>query len=497
MTATAAEFLAEKLGAKKLKKYYRAQCPFCGQNRAVFTADKYFCPNCKDEPERKTENVAGLLGYNNPRATVTCRYCGAEEARFEAGKFICPTCRTEEAMAIYLDDARRKKEESEKLVQELEKLPKGYTAAQLAKTNFPDPTWVVPDLIPAGLTILAGKPKLGKSWLALCLGTALAQGGRVLGSIQVEQGHTLYLALEDNPRRMKDRLKAIGAETAGDKLDFRFEWGRGQEATQQLELYLKAYPQTKLIIVDTLQKIRAETRGKKSFYEQDYEAIGLLKNVADKYNIAILAVHHVRKGETDDPLEAVSGSFGLTGAADTIAVLRRSRGEADATLYITGRDLTEEKDVALQKDVYAGWVLLGDAAEYQQTKERREILNVLAESKTPMKPKEIAEAIGKNQGAIRRLLGKLEKEGLIKSPSYGKYILGNTGNSGNSSNTGNSGNTSQKEGKSVTECYRSLPGAVTVKTPFEQGKIETVTGVTAVTYVNAEAAVADEWEDLE
>lgn len=297
---------------------------------------------------------------------------------------------------------------------------KVMTDQEIFNLELPSMNWVIPGLIGEGLTILAGKPKLGKSWLALAISLGISNGGYVLGKIAVQKYGVLYLALEDTARRMQDRIRQLNVKPSGN-LKISFEWNRGESGAADLDKFLTNNPETKLVFIDTLAKIKAVTNSRRNVYEIDYETIGTLKQIADRHRAAVVVVHHVRKGESDDPLEMVSGSTGLSGAADTILVLNRGRGQVDATLFVTGRDVNED-ELALQKDVNAGWVLLGDAKEYQQSKDRREIINLLS-GKDGLSPKEISESIGKNLNNTRVILHRMENDALITKVSYGKYIL--------------------------------------------------------------------------
>ncbi len=320
--------------------------------------------------------------------------------------------------------------------------PQAWTLSKILSTDFPEPVWVIPNMIPAGLTILAGSPKIGKSWMALSLGLALTMGGRALGKIQVDKAKACYLALEDTPQRIKDRALSLDAELTDD-MTFFFEWERGLAGVAQLGVWLEANPGVKLVIVDTLQKFRTPSRAGSNIYESDYEAVSCLKQVADKHNVAVLVIHHIRKGGASDQLEAVSGSFGITGSADTVVTLTRARGQADAKLFITGRDV-EEQELALRMDPFVGWSLLGDAKEYEMTKERREILDVYEQSAEPLGAKDVANVLGKPAGSIRYLIHVLAKEELLINVSYGKYTISpNTTNTANTTNSANSANTSK------------------------------------------------------
>ncbi|OPX94253.1 MAG: hypothetical protein A4E53_00097 [Pelotomaculum sp. PtaB.Bin104] len=362
------------------------------------------------------------------------------------------------------------------------KIPTGFTASQLMKTEFKDPLWVISGVLCEGLSILAGKPKLGKSWLCLNFAVAVAAGGKALGNISVDKAEVLYLALEDTPRRLKKRLAIVLQDTPAPEGFYIFnDWLKTDRGgLEQLNNWLLSHPKCKLVIIDTLAKIRKATNSINGIYQDDYAAIEGLKSIADKYGIAILLVHHLRKMTSEDPLEQVSGSTGLTGAADALMILKRERGRADASLFITGRDI-EETGKALEFDkAICTWCVLGDAEEYRMTEERREILEVLKNSKEIMTPKEISQILRKNVGAVRKLLITLECAGLIKKVGYGKYFIGNSGDSSNSIHSGNSGNSSER----VTELPQELPQELpheNAGSPERRGFSESVTRITAVT----------------
>jgi len=277
---------------------------------------------------------------------------------------------------------------------------------------------------------------LGKSWLGLGLALAVASGGAAFGKVPVERGEALYLALEDTPKRLQSRLgMMLHGEPAPDGLHLATAWPRlDQGGLQHLEAWLDEHQDARLVIVDTFQKLRPPQDGR-GLYEQDYAALAGLKALADRHGVAVLVVHHLRKGSSEDPLEEVSGTTGLTGAADTVWVLRRDRGRMDATLFITGRD-TEEQETALQFDPSLGlWCLLGSAEEYRMSQERQAVLALLREAGEPLGPKAIAEALGKTEGSVRKLLFTLVNEGVIKRVDRGRYTI--TGNNGNVGNNGN------------------------------------------------------------
>lgn len=286
--------------------------------------------------------------------------------------------------------------------------------ALMAKV-FPEPRWAVEGLFPEGLTLLVGAPKLGKSWLALNIAVAVATGGVAVGKIPVDGGDVLYLALEDTGRRMQERLGiTLQGEPAPSRLHIATEWPTlADGAAAHLRQWLERHPDARLVIVDTFQRLRGPVSGNQNLYAGDYATAGELKLVADRFGVALVAVHHTRKATADDPLDMVSGTAGLAGVADTTLVLRKEIGRADGTLYCRGRDVPEA-DHALTFDPEAcAWSLLGDAATYRRSRERQDIIALLDGSPEPMRPKAIADALGKKDGAIRYLLHRMVKDGEI------------------------------------------------------------------------------------
>ena len=299
------------------------------------------------------------------------------------------------------------------------------SAAELMAREIPPVRWIVPGIVPEGVALLAGKPKLGKSWLALGLCVAVASGGVTFGTVHVEKGAALYLALEDNERRRQFRLAKIlaGAEVP-DGLHYSIECPRLDEGgVKAIEDWLRSRPDARLVVIDTLAKIRPRQRRGANTYQENYEALEALLPLAARYNLAILVVHHLRKMAATDPLEEVNSSIGLTGGVDGVMILKRERTRADATLFVAGRDVEEEKEFALRWDQNtAGWALVGSAKEYRISQERAAILDLLRRSAPePLGPKVIADALDKPYSSVTTVLQKLVRDGLVRSPRYGKY----------------------------------------------------------------------------
>ena len=236
--------------------------------------------------------------------------------------------------------------------------------------------FVVDTLISQGLHILAGSPKVGKSWLALWLAVTVAKGEQVWG-MSVKQGTTLYLCLEDSTLRIQNRLFEI-TEDAPASVHFTTNsdtLGKGLE--EQLCAFLAEHPDTVLVIIDTLQMIRGA--GYDNTYANDYRDLSALKRIADAHGIAILLIHHLRKELADDVFSRISGTTGLSGATDSNFVLRKSqRRENTATLYCTGRDIPY-RELALEFDGEDHvWKLLSDDCEQTEQPSER-ILFLLSE----------------------------------------------------------------------------------------------------------------------
>lgn len=226
-----------------------------------------------------------------------------------------------------------------------------YSVGELLHKELPPIKWIVEELVPEGLTLVAAPPKSGKSWWALDLCMSHVRGLPFLGR-QTIKGNALYIALEDSDRRIQSRTKELmragGDEPAGFMCVNHIEpIGHGFE--ERLDMHVEKHSPS-LIIIDTLEKIRPLS-GSKDRYQVDYKDAGLLKNLAEKHKIAIVVIHHTRKSKDDtDPFAQISGSFGLLGAADTAMVIEKpKRSDTQATLYITGRDV-ERQELAIEFD---------------------------------------------------------------------------------------------------------------------------------------------------
>ncbi len=296
-------------------------------------------------------------------------------------------------------------------------------ADKLYTKKFPKQKWIIQNLIPEyGLAILAGVPKIGKSWFALEVATSVATGKDFAGnnSWKVTKGSVLYFALEDHERRTQERLAKLTDMNASLKnLEFAYQVepmnGNGISILNE---HINLKPKIKLVIIDTLAKTRESQREKREGYQQDVEFTSRIQRLALDNKISILAVHHTRKREAKDPLVLVSGTYGITASADAIYVLNRGRNSDEAKLSVTGRDITEAEYALSCKDWK--WRCKGLAETTMISNERKAIIRCLEEN-GPLIPKDIATKLGKNDGTIRKLLKSMLGDTQVYKLDGGMY----------------------------------------------------------------------------
>lgn len=248
-----------------------------------------------------------------------------------------------------------------------------YQAAELYDKQLERTQMIVQRMVPCGLTVLAGAPKRGKSWLALALALAVSSGHDFLGQ-RVIQGSVLYLDLESRQYRVKDRLShlTVGPAPAGLYVAHSAE-PLGPRFYQQMEGWIGSVRDARLIIVDTLGRVKPGGKRNENAYESDTRQYGALQSWAAQKRIAVIVVHHLRKTkDNDDWFDKINGSNGLVGAADAVLGLGGKRGEQVSKLMVSGRDIDGDYNMAVRFDG-GRWVLeSSDSEAYEEEREYTE-----------------------------------------------------------------------------------------------------------------------------
>lgn len=236
----------------------------------------------------------------------------------------------------------------------------GTPLSQIMATDYPAIRWAIEGFVPEGFSVLAGRQKLGITWLALNWSVAVAIGGTAMGAIVCEAGDVCYVDLENGHRRIKRRIETIfpNERTRPDLSRIQIvseapELDKG--LIDGLEEWRLSVPNPRLIIIDVLQRVKPPGGKNRNAYESDYSIFSELQHWATDNGLAVVGLHHTRKGGADDPLEALSGSNGLSACADTTLVLDSDQN--GLTLYVRGRDV-EEQEIALRHKT-GFWEILG------------------------------------------------------------------------------------------------------------------------------------------
>lgn len=298
--------------------------------------------------------------------------------------------------------------------------------------NFPALQYAIPGIIPEGFALLAGPPKAGKSWLILSFLLAIATGGAALGKIPLgDPRRVLYLALEDGDRRMQDRCRAVlGDAPIPGLFDYitRVETGT---VVSLIEAYMRRRPETALVVIDTLGKVMPPAAQGETTYQRDYRVGGRLKAISDTNpGLALVALHHDRKAESDDFVERVSGTNGLAGAADSIIILSRKRKAKEGVLAVTGRDVHED-EYALLMSADGAWMLDGDTLAEASARVEQRQENALSDTTSDVLT--YIRAAGPGGAATKDLVDKFGKDvytylarqvdaGRLTKPKRGLYI---------------------------------------------------------------------------
>ena len=283
-----------------------------------------------------------------------------------------------------------------------------YRAAELYGKRIERPPVIIRGLLPAGLTVLAGAPKRGKSWMALKMGLCVAAGEPFLG-MQTMQGDVLYLDLESRQYRIQSRLSKLLPGRAPEGLYVTHACQRLDEhLLEQLTAWVRSVEHPVLIIIDTLGRVKGGSRKGENAYENDTRIYGQLQEFAMKNRLAVVGVHHLKKAGMGDAdyFERVSGSMGLTGVCDAVMVLDGKRGEEDSTLHVSSRDF-EGMDLVVGFDNGCWRLKATDSEAYREEK-------AYTESPVVRGLIRLCEGRGRWEGSPTQLLEELQ--GLAPAP---------------------------------------------------------------------------------
>lgn len=252
------------------------------------------------------------------------------------------------------------------------------SASELQDTMIPAPEWLIPDVLPQGLAILCASSKVGKSWLAMQMCAAISRGRKFL-DYDTNRAGCLYLALEDGLFRLKDRMNKV---LKGERAPSNFYMSIKAEALdgsllKQLDEELEEHTDIRLVIIDTLQKVRGSAKKNEVAYATDYRELGALKEYADQRKICILLIHHLRKmADENDVFNMISGSNGIMGVCDTIMIIyKKRRQDENAALFMTGRDVRQQDIVVHFDETKYEWRVIGTAEEEERKRKKREYEN--------------------------------------------------------------------------------------------------------------------------
>jgi RecA-family ATPase len=295
--------------------------------------------------------------------------------------------------------------------------------------EFKPVEFLVQDLIPAeGVTLLVAKPKVGKSWLLYDLCISAALGREVLGGRTVKHGYSLYLALEDSRRRLRNRAeKLLGFDMRPPTgVMYKTEWPRADQGGLQLirEWVLETRAQGHTVShvgIDVLEKFRPARRERQPAYQQDYGAADGLRQLTAELGFGVVLAHHQRKAGADDLQDTVLGTQGLTGVVDCVIVIERQI-DGGFVFDVRGRDIEARQLAAVFDKETCRWAITGEASEVRGNQTRRAISEAMSATPGGMTPQEVAAETGIKSSTVRVTLGRMARDGLV-AKAGSKYRL--------------------------------------------------------------------------
>lgn len=310
------------------------------------------------------------------------------------------------------------------------------SAADLLRENLPPLRYLVPRfLTDSGCIVFAGKPKVGKGWIMLELALCVAEGS-IFWDENCEQGEVLMYMLEDNKRRVTERLKILrpfGCDGVGN-IRFRYSAdgpfyvnsdGTGT-LLDDIKANLRTFPRVRLIVIDVLQRVRGEERRTDNAYQTDYKIVGAIQKLSTEFGILILIVHHLKKGRVDDAIDSISGSFGVSGAADGSIIIGKEGDIMKVESQM--RDIPDFEFELTKEGSNPMWKPAQTVAELMEpngTTKAYLVLRALREAACALSAGDIAKRTNISEKNVATYLGRLMKSNQVTRPSRGWYIAMN------------------------------------------------------------------------
>lgn len=347
--------------------------------------------------------------------------------------------------------------------------PVMYNVQDLMKEELPEIKWIVENLIPTGLCMIVGKPKMGKSFFSLQLAIAVSNGTPFLDQYPSTKGRVLFLGLEDQKRRLKDRIEKLGG-TGTQNIDIYFDYNSlNNGGLDDLQNYIDHHEDVKLIVIDTFGCFRFGHQQTKDMYQLDYDQMNQIKRIADQNDVAIMLVHHLRKTVSEDPFDQISGSTGIFGSLDTAIILTKSRTNGDSNLLITSRDIAGGSYAMTFNEDNCSWSLLGRTEDIVHHEIDQKIIDLLRERGCPLRSVEIEQVVSDESikaGTVRSRISKMVKREQIIKLDTGLYGLSELINKYNNHN--NVTNTTCATDVTTVTTSTTVTGVATVTTVTNQ-----------------------------
>ena len=353
--------------------------------------------------------------------TESAPYYEIEIKRLATKRQICAIAK--QAIAQAEDESSDAEQVAAKLELDLRQLEfeqrklDSYSVFELSRMEIEPVKWFIPNMLPSGLTILAGPPKIGKSFFCWNMAISVAVGGAAFSSIQIEQRHNVtYLSLEDPPALLKDRLDLISPDVKPSNLHIIHDLHQKKLDAVGLKMIEEHLDKTasELLIVDTWKHVAPQIDSKGTSYDVDYESLIPIQQFAHRRNMGIVLVTHTRKAaDIDNVFNQIQGSVGMQASCDTLMMISHDSGAK--TLHLSGRRIpTEQYALTISDGI---WCLEGTAAAYHGSALRQEIVSLLREAgQMGLSARDIIEMTGKNDKTIYSTLRRMVINNEIDQP---------------------------------------------------------------------------------